>query len=412
MSTPRLSDETCREAAEVFRRNGGNYEYGSRELGIARSTYQNRVRRAAERGMLGYAPVLPGYAVTETAVQRDHKGNVQREWVRQKREPGAEFKPPEGHLIKGISALVDPEGRTIAQWVKTREDAQQRTALIDAIKEELKSYKATAKPIIVPANSVKDMATVYAIGDHHLGLYTWGKETEGPDYDLAKGNKILRESMEALVAGVPSASTGIVLNLGDFIHADNQQNRTERSGNALDVDTRYAKVLQVGVGLLIHCVELAARKHQKVIVRCLPGNHDPHTSLALSIALDKYFSKNPQIEVDCSPSPFWHWKFGKVFIAANHGDMVKPDDMPGVMAAKWPKEWGDTNFRYAYFGHVHHRSKGGGEAHGVVWETFQTLSPRDAWHAASGYSAGRSMTAITHHRERGEIMRHTVQAGL
>jgi hypothetical protein len=34
----------------------------------------------------------------------------------------------------------------------------------------------------------------------------------------------------------------VILNLGDFFHADNELNRTQVSGNALDVDTRYAKV--------------------------------------------------------------------------------------------------------------------------------------------------------------------------
>jgi hypothetical protein len=94
-------------------------------------------------------------------------------------------------------------------------------------------------------------------------------------------------------------------------------------------------------------------------------------------------------------------------LAANHGHMVRPEEFPGVMASLWPQEWGRTLHRYAYFGHVHHRSRGGGERAGVVWETFQTLAAKDAWHHGSGYTAGRSMVAITHHAEVGEIIRNT-----
>jgi hypothetical protein len=143
-----------------------------------------------------------------------------------------------------------------------------------------------------------------------------------------------------------------------------------------------------------------------VIVRCLPGNHDPHTALALSVALAQFFHASKRVEIDCSPGPFFQWRFGDVFLCANHGDRIKPSDMPGIMAARWPADWGNTKHRYAYFGHVHHKSVGGGENHGVIWETFQCLAPRDAWHSAEGYTAGRSMVAITLHRKHGEKHRH------
>jgi hypothetical protein len=78
------------------------------------------------------------------------------------------------------------------------------------------------------------------------------------------------------------------------------------------------------------------------------------------------------------------------------------------MAANKPAMWGGTRFRYCYTGHVHHRSQICKEINGVVCESFQVLPPSDAWHAAQGYGAGRSMQAITHHRQTGEKFRHIV----
>jgi hypothetical protein len=312
---------------------------------------------------------------------------------------------PTGHMLKGVSSLIGPDGEIKGQWVKSAaEDSQ---VLLDAIKETFDRYKGHAKPVPPPKHASRDLLTVYPLGDYHLGMYAW-KDEAGEDWDLAIAERTLRATMSDLVSSAPDSETGIVLSLGDFFHMDDANNRTPASGHALDVDTRRAKVLQVGVKLLIDCVELALAKHKKVIVRCLAGNHDPATTPALSIALWAFFHNNKRVEVDCSPSKFFFHQFGNVMLASTHGDQCKPQDMPGVMAANKPAMWGGTRFRYCYTGHVHHRSQICKEINGVVCESFQVLPPSDAWHAGMGYGAGRSMQAITHHRETGEKFRHIV----
>src|SRR5271163_1990227 len=213
--------------------------------------------------------------------------------------------------------------------------------------------------------------------------------------------------MATLITSAPSSHTAVILNLGDFFHSDSNSNITPKSGNKLDVDTRYAKILRVGVNLIIHCTQLALQKHKRVILRCLPGNHDPYASLALATALACFFSSNTRVFVDADPSAFWHFQFGRVLLTAMHGDTVKHTDAPGLVASSWPELWGATSFRYCYIGHVHHRSIGGGERAGLIWETFQTLSPRDVWHYNQGYRSGRSMVSITHHTDHGEVSRNT-----
>ncbi len=313
------------------------------------------------------------------------------------------FNLPAWHVIKGVSALLDVDGNVTAQWVKTREGEIDLEA---AIRDAFIEYKGFAVIPPEPKHANADLATFYTIADHHLGLYAWGPET-GADYDLRTGEAILLRTMGELVASAPPAEHAVVLNLGDFFHADNPQNRTERSGNTLDVDTRYAKVLSIGVKLIIACIEMALQKHKHVTARMLGGNHDPNSSLALAVALQCFFDGNERVTIDCSPSKFFKWQWGKVMVSATHGDTVKPKEMPGLMAARWPQDWGQSLFRYAYLGHVHHKEKGG-EENGVIWEVFQTLAAKDAWHAGRSWCSGRSMTAITHHKEHGEHYRHTV----
>lgn len=312
---------------------------------------------------------------------------------------------PEGFGLKRVSSLLDAEGQLKGQWVIT--EAERAQDLIAAIKETFDKYKGHAKPVPPPKHASNDLLTVYPIGDFHAGLYSWSLET-GEDWDLSIAERTLRSTMADLVSVAPPAKTCIVLSLGDFFHMDDSNNRTPASGHALDVDTRRSKVLQVGVKLLIDCIEMALAKHEKVIVRCLAGNHDPATTPALNIALWAFFHNNPRVEVDCSPSRFFYYQFGKVMLAATHGDMCKMGDLPGVMAANQPQKWGISSFRYGYTGHLHHKSQICKEINGVICESFQVLPPADAWHAASGYGAGRSMMAITHHKDFGEKIRNVV----
>lgn len=387
------------EKAIAAYREHGNKQAAADALGWTRSKMRRHLARAAERGLLGPAETLPGYAIKSVSQKQ---GDA---WVRQVKEHGAKWQVPEGHAVRGVSALVDADGRIIQQWQKTAREDETRAAIELALHEAFDRHTGYSE--LPPAPSYVDAAllTVYPIVDLHLGLYAWGRET-GADYDTEIASGLLRQSIANLVARSAASHTAIILDMGDYFHADDSRNQTKRSGNPLDVDTRYARVLQVGVELTVACIELALQKHEHVIYRKLPGNHDDETSLMLAIALAAWFRNDPRVTVDTDPSRFFMHTHGKVMIAATHGDMLRMGDMAGFMAANWPKAWGATEFRYAYTGHVHHdRVKSGG---GVRAESFNTLAAKDAWHAASGYVSSRSAVSITMHKDMGEIDRLTV----
>lgn len=369
-------------------------------LGISRHSLRRRLQllEASEQGLNGFDPVMPGFAVKQVSSKEGEA------WVKQVRAPGEQFELPEGHIVKGVSALVDGQDRVHMQWIKTSAMGKSEN-LLDVIKKAFDEYEGLSPISVPPVFTDSDLLTIYPIVDLHLGLYAWGRET-GADYDLQIASDLLKDSMRKLVSRSADASEAIVLDMGDYFHMDNSRNQTARSGNPLDVDTRYAKVLQVGVELAVECIELALQKHDHVTYRKLPGNHDDETSLMLAIALSAWFRNNDRVTIDTDPSRFFMRRFGEVMIAATHGDMLKMGDMAGFMAANWPREWGNTTHRYAYTGHVHHdRVKSGG---GVRSESFNTLAAKDAWHAASGYVSPRSAVSITMHREYGEVDRLTV----
>jgi Calcineurin-like phosphoesterase len=370
---------------------------GRSEAGIRRA-----LLRLAREGRLGTRPVLPGFGITQVSTQK-RGGETVGESIQQR--PVGEATPiPPNFAISQITTYESSSG-SAAVWTQAKPDKDNPLAIAEALKAAFADLGSVPAQPIPPTNNA-NLLTTYVLGDHHLGLLAWKPES-GESYDLKSGEKLLLDKLAELVSHTPTSHTAIFENLGDFFHSNNARNQTENSGNLLDVDGRYAKVLQVGLRLAVSCIDMLLAKHARVIVAWLRGNHDPEVSLAMLIALQAWFRDEPRVEIEFNPSKFFVHKHGKTLLTATHGDMVKPNEMAGFVAGKWPDLWGASRKRYAHLGHVHHSAKGG-EANGLTWESFQTLAAKDAWHAGEGYLSDRSMTAITYHDVTGEFSRNRV----
>lgn len=313
---------------------------------------------------------------------------------------------PDGFHVRGISTLYDGDGNIRAQWVKSGLDHDDHLRLLrDAVEVLAEPFRGLAEPIAAPDHLDADLLAAYVMGDPHVGMYAWALET-GDDFDLRVAEDDLLTAVDQLVAVAPAAEQGLVVNTGDFYHADNSSNRTARSGNALDVDTRYAKVLATGVRVMRRIVDRALQRHARVRVINAIGNHDDHSSLMLSLCLAAYYEREPRVEVDTSPAKF-HWvRHGDCLIGVTHGDTVKLTQLPGVMSVDRARDWGETEHRHWYTGHVHHDSLT--EFPGVTVETARTLAPRDAYAAGAGYRAGQDLKCDTWHRLDGRVQRNII----
>lgn len=353
-------------------------EYGTvagaaRALGINRASMQDRLRRAAQKGL---APghfnngTAPGYSMAKVTVQRNASGDVERTWERQ-----------------------------------TPDQEQALDAARRAMSDLAEQVRGLAPIIPPPQHCDDDLLTVIPMGDPHFGLLSWAKET-GEDFDLDIAERLTFDAVDRLVALTPSTGTALLLNLGDYFHADNSSNRTPRGGNILDVDGRFAKIASVGFRSMIRCIERMLEKHGKVIVRNNPGNHDPHQAAMLAVAVDAYFHNNDRVEVEPSQCGFYFYRFGKVLIGSTHGDGAKLTDLPLIMATDVQHDWAASEFRVWHCGHFHHNQKlGQKDLTGCEVETHRTLAAGDAWHRYQGYRAGRDMKAIVYHARFGEVNR-------
>ena len=310
---------------------------------------------------------------------------------------------PDGYLVKRHSARFDKDGNPAGGWLITEPTKQKAwEAFEQSCADLVENMKGLAKPVPVPRYADADLLTVIPIGDPHFGMLSWAAET-GENFDLEIAERLTVNAVDRLTEMAPATETALLLNLGDFYHADNSTNRTPRSGVQLDVDGRFQKIASVGFRAMIRCVDRLLEKHKTVIVRNNRGNHDPHQAFMLTMAMDAYYHNEPRVEIEATPSGFYYYRFGRTLIGSTHGDGAKMADLPMIMAKDRQHDWAASDFRVWHCGHVHHDQVK--EMIGCTVETHRTLAATDAWHTYQGYRSGRDLKAIIYHKEFGEMSR-------
>lgn len=311
----------------------------------------------------------------------------------------------DGFTTTARSTLYNRQGEVVAEWVKTsREQEDAHNALMEALKGLDADW---VKPAAVkkPKGFLdEDLLNTIVLGDPHFGQFSWGEET-GQDFDLKIAEANMVAAVDHLVDLAPKAKQALFVSVGDFYHADSSLNQTTK-GTRVDVDTRWSKMLRVGIRAMRRCIERLLEKHETVHVILATGNHDAHSSIMLALALEQFYENEPRVTVDTSPGKFHWYRHGKCLFGVTHGDTVKMKDLPGIMAVDKAEDWGQTEYRYWLTGHIHHEVVK--EMTGAIVESFRTLAPSDAWHKGQGYRSGQDLKLDVYHRKYGRVNRHVV----
>jgi hypothetical protein len=312
---------------------------------------------------------------------------------------------PEPFTAKRVSTLRDADGNVKAQWViATQDQAQVRAAMeaaAAAMSEELPRLGPTAKPDFTRP----DLCNVYTMTDCHMGMLAWHKES-GADWDVKIAERVLSGCFEHMVRSSPAAGTGVVAQLGDFLHSDGLLPLTPTSHNVLDQDGRFSKIVQASVRVLRRMVDFALQHHEHVVVLMAEGNHDMASSVWLRAMFQALYENEPRVTVIDSEKPYYVHQHGKTMLAWHHGHLKKINQLPLFFAAEYPAVWGATTKRYCHTGHQHHTDEK--EHAGMSVHQHPTLAARDAYASRKGYVAERQVTSITYHAEYGQVARNTV----
>jgi len=326
----------------------------------------------------------------------------------QRRGERVEFNEREDEVFKGRSVLWNPvTGEEKLEWIKTDRDKQKQLEALKEAAEALKSEIPKADPEPAPKSSNDDLCACYVLSDAHIGMLAFEEETGGDNWDTDIAEETLSRWIGAAVDAVPDAHTGLLIQLGDWLHFDGMVPETPTSKHALDTDTRFQLLVRVAIRTLRRVISMMLRKHQHVHVIMADANHDPASGAWLREMFAVLYEDDPRITIDTSADTYYAFQWGDVSIFAHHGHKAKIGSLSSIFAGKFRELFGATTYSYAHVGHLHHQQLK--EDTMMITEQHSTLAAPDAYAAKGGYISKRSASTIIYHRKFGEVGRTTIR---
>jgi hypothetical protein len=318
---------------------------------------------------------------------------------------------PDGHKIKGVSTFYDDDGRPVRQWVKSQTDEKRQFEILLERLEEAHSGIPPFKPSKKPGKVESSLLSLLTVTDFHLGMYAYEAET-GEDWDIKIARDVFLNSIHDMVSASPKAGTGMLCQLGDFLHWDGILNVTPQSGHILDADTRYAKLVDLTMSVMAEAVNIMLAHFGRVVIVNAEGNHDISGSIWLRKHLAHLFSKDRRVQVIDNDYPYYAYLHGQTMLGFHHGHKMKLPQLHKLFASepRFREMWGKSNYTYIHTGHYHHERVV--EDGGAVAEQHPTLAARDAYAARGGWVSRRGAKIITYHDVDGEVSRITVRPRL
>jgi len=365
-----LDATALKETVDVLERHSGNRGLACKELGITESGLRHRLKLAARKGH------APGHFNSGTAP---------------------------GFFIK--NATIHRVGNEVKQvWERQHADMEQMLAAVDHVVAGMVKRIPPAKHIRRPAEFLDDLLTLYTFTDYHLGMLAWHREG-GSDWNLKIAEETGVAAMDDMVSRSPRSKRAILNIQGDFFHTDGLLPMTPTSGNILDADSRFGKMVDVAISLICTLVDRALRHHDEVTLLICEGNHDIISSLWLRKLFKHFYRNNPRVSVEDSDLPYYAYQWGQTMLGFHHGHLRKNDDLPALFSAQFRAMWGQCPKVYIHTGHRHHKDI---KAHtGAEVVQHPTMAARDAHAARGGWWSERQMLTYVYHKTLGEIGSHT-----
>ena len=312
----------------------------------------------------------------------------------------------EGFEAKRVSTAYKEDGTVALQWViqepEKRSMKQKLDAMLEGMQDDLTGFKS---PVKAPKKVNSDYLAMYMMGDHHFGMLADGETKmagDDADWDVKIATSILLDSTNRLASRVGDAEIGVLLNVGDFFHADSSANTTTK-GTPVDVDTRIAKTFKLAGRLFQTLINKMLETHKEVVVINVRGNHDSDMACHLSSCIELLYAKEKRVKVLQNYSKFIHYQWHNNLFVFHHGDRMKHEQILQAVIRNLDDEWSQSKNRYCHLGHIHHHTAR--EVGSMHFEHWGSLTATDQWHSDSGYGSERSMTAVVYHKDHGEDSR-------
>lgn len=267
----------------------------------------------------------------------------------------------------------------------------------------------------VPARRSGGSMIEINIPDLHLGKLCWRPET-GHDYDVRIAEAVYEDAAAELQQRAKGfdVDQAVFLIGSDFFHVDTLANTTT-AGTHVDTDGRYAKMIEVGEMAVIRAVDRLADACRNVKVIWVPGNHDRLSSYHLARTIAAWFRNDDRVEVDYGPAVRKYFRYGVNLLGYTHGDKIKREKLPLIMATERKEDWAATTCREWHVGHAHtsksFETMACDEYAGVRVKVVPSLCGTDAWHSENGFIGNtRAAEAFVYERDHGLVANFTAVA--
>lgn len=313
---------------------------------------------------------------------------------------------PDGFIVKGVSTYYDKDGKPSGQWVKSTLDMDRARELMQEAMQSMIQDLPKIEVKKSPLDWQNDVIPWIQIGDAHLGMLAHSFEV-GENFDLKIAERELCAAIGILIDELPNCDRIVVNDLGDFTHAENFAARTEASQHALDMDTRFPKMIRVYSRVMRFIIEKALEKARHVDVIVNQGNHSRTNDIWMAELLRVAYGHTGRVHILNNESVFIAYRMGNTLVMTHHSDKCKPNQLVHVMTNDYRKDYGETEHHYIDIGHVHHASVMK-EHPGIFVESFNHLAALDKWAHDSGYRNRKSITIVLRSKKYGEVGRRVL----
>ena len=241
--------------------------------------------------------------------------------------------------------------------------------------------------------------------DIHIGKLATAYET-GDSYNVDIAMKRVLDGVRGIIQKANGFNIDQILFIAgnDILHTDSAK-RTTTSGTPQDTDGMFYENFLCAKKLYVEVIELLMQVADIHFV-FNPSNHDYQSGFFLADVIQSWFRNSANITFDCSIAHRKYYRYGSNLIGSTHGDGAKPQDLPMLMAIEAKDMWADTNHKYVFSHHLHHKiSKD--YVGGVTVESLRSPSGTDSWHHRNGYGVGgvKAVEGFIHHKDFGQVAR-------
>lgn len=324
-------------------------------------------------------------------------------------EHGLNYPYPDGFKMGKVTIQRGKSGDIERTWERMTEDQERQQEIIKAAVDEMRKDIPRAPLVPEPNYYIDKLCNLYPLVDSHVGMLAWGEES-GEDWDISIASKTLINWMGAAIRQAPPSHTGILCNLGDFLHFDGLDPVTPAHKHVLDADSRFTKVVRVSINLIRTMIDMLLAKHQHVHVIMAEGNHDLASSVWLREMFYEMYKDEPRLTIDRNVDPYYCYVWGDTTLFFHHGHKARMANMDTILVSKFKKEFGASSHAYAHCGHLHHLKMN--ETNLMVIEQHRTLAAKDSYASRGGWASGRDAKVITYSKEHGEVSRITINPNM